>query len=1526
MQAHQGRHEFFGFLPQANSKLQAFLQGGWLFLLGLAVHIFPLNVIADDDVDCAEVKIVIEQKLSLERQAFDAHMVIRNGLDDALSDVKVELTFLDQNQQPVVVTTDPDASGAVFFHRIDRMAGLASLNGSSSLAGKTDADIHWLIIPSQGAGGDGAEGRMYYIGAKVTYTLAGETTTVDVTPDYVVVRPQPLLVLDYFLPGDVYADDPMTAEVEPVEPFTLGVRINNIGAGVSAKTTIESSQPKIVENHQGLLIDFRILGGYVGNDMLGKSMLLNFGDIAGQSAKVGRWLMETTLAGRFVEFNASFTHADSLGGAVTSLVKEVRTHRLVHDVLVDLPGHDDVYDFLAESGAGYRVYDSAGQDAEVADASGQAKLATAAGGNLQLVFPASAVLTHVKITDPFAGKKPIARVVRSDGKVLPVNNFWLSKTRNQDLSWSYFLHVFDSHSTGDYLLEFGQGTASSIAGIAYRDANNNGIYDAGELAEGNLGVTLKGLDEHGQNVLQQAYTDPSGEFKFVGLKPGRYQLEAAVTDGLVDGIWVAGSAGGNAQPGLIKDIALSAGAAGTGYLLAKRRPDAGLVTDDFADISIAVQAERSNLRGGESTDVTVTVSNLGEVTARSVLAQIAVPEGLTLQSATAGLGGYAGGAWSVGSLNKGQSASLVLTVKADTITGNKSRTISWPVSVSSSPADPHMANNSALLGMTVQSDKNIDLTQAITAESRVLMLLSCPQEVIAEQETCENAVKQAAETILADRVDQLQLVTTLTDWQVAQRSGLYNVLWLHGGAEKLDEQAIAEIRAAVRRGATVIADGLPGAQGSPFKLNQLAPLWGGRVVEPVTMDGGMVTLTHDSTAHSVTGALYGLQLEGAHEMATTASTPVMVSATWGHGQSWLMGFDLLAAIQGSSATFWSAFAEQQLTAFTPETRTEPALAGSSLLFTTTAHNLAAPGEAPEDIQMRMQWSEGVKHSQVSPVALRDEDRLLEWAWTLAPAAETVGTVRLTLPQTSTSAQVQTTLLDGEGGTLDMITRSIVVLGLDTVVGQVDSALSALDSADAATGDVIQQIRHSVVEAKTAQVQGDWDKVLSELAIVQDGLDALALVPHSLSVDELRLDVARWIGLAQQHWVKGGTGGASQPVQLELVSGDGQSTSVATPFADPLQVRVTDQQGQPVSGVAVRFVAPASGAGGLFTGEAGHHIEVLTDNQGLASVTMTANTEVGVYSVTAEVNGLVPVRFSLGNSSAQGSESPVKVLLVSGGGQIAKLNTAFDAPVVVQVLSATDQPVLGVSVQFKMPDTGASASFTGGQDSARVITDSNGTARSPVFVANAHQGSFQLDIIVNGVARPLQVTLRNELATVDPGKQFVGTTATGTGAVQASVSGGGDTCRFNPDETRMIVPGSLWTPLQKFLLPHGLFDFELVGCEPGGEVTITTVWPDLRGVTGYMKYGKTPFSQGKEVWYPPKGLRINLARKSVTYTIRDGGLGDDDLTVNGVIRDPGGPSVARAGDIKAVPMLDRWALMLLVLLLGLVALRYTKVSA
>lgn len=1601
----------------------------WLALFVLVAGWLFAPVSHGQEADCAEVKIVIEQKLSLERQAFDAHMVIRNGLDGALSNVKVELVFQDQDQQPVTATADPNATGATFFQRIDRMTGIGSLDGGS-LAGKTHADIHWLIIPSQGAGGDTANGRMYYIGARLTYTLNGETTTVDVTPDYVVVRPQPLLVLDYFLPTDVQADDAMTPEVEPVEPFTLGVRVANVGAGVSAKTTIESAQPKIVENRQGLLIDFRILGGYVGNDMRGKSLLLDFGDIPGQRAKVGRWIMETTLAGRFTEFEASFSHADSLGGAVTSLLKEVRTHKLVHDVLVDLAGHDDVYDFLAEFGSGYRVYDSHGGDADVADVSRQARLSQVSGGRLRLSFPATTNLIHAKLPDPLGGARPIARVVRSDGKVLPAQNFWLSKSRNADLSWSHFLHIFDSNSTGDYILEFGQGTSGSLAGNAWRDSNANGVRDAGEPPEGNLGIVLKGVDANGQNVLRQGHTDPAGAFRFTGLAPGRYQLEAAVLDGWIDGAWMAGSAGGVAQPGLIKDIVLTAGASATGYLIAKRRPDAGQNTGHQADVSIAIQASQSQLRGGETARVTVTVRNAGEAAAQGVTAQVTVPEGLTLQNASASLGSHAGGAWTLGGLSKGQSATLALDIKAKDVAGSRDQAIAWPVNVSAGTADPQAGNNSALLGLTVLADKTrtVEMSQALPAQARVLMLLSCPQADAAAQPDCEAQAARRAQAVVAGAVRQLHTVTALAAWQAAQRSGAYNVLWLHGGADKLDAQALAEIRAAVRRGATLVADGPPGAAGGEYRLNQLADVLGARLLAPIA-DGGAqpaVQFPNEPVTQAVAGALHGLQAQAAQAMAVAAGTdvPVMASATWGHGQAWTMGFDLLASAQGPAAAFWQAHAGQQLQALAPVSRADPALAGERLPFRAVVRSNAPDGSAPQDLGVHVQLPAGMRHDEADPAPVRSEAQRVEWAWRLAPAQSASGELRLTMPSSSGTVQVQTTLDNGAGEVLDVQNLPIAVVGLDVLTPRVGQALAALNSATPETQALMEQARAAAAQAKAAQQRDDWAAALAALAQTQGHLDTLAAAPHGLSIDVLRLDLARWMGVAQQHWQPAAV---PQPARLVVVAGADQSAAISTAFGQALQVRAEDDQGQAVAGVSVRFTAPATGASAHFAGHA-QSVLVKTDAQGLASSgALTANDTVGSYAVTAQADGLAPVSFALTNR-ASAADTPATLRMVSGTAQTAQVGTAFGAPMVVQVLGASGQPLPdvavrfafaaqgqgasarfangqasasvrtnargeavspafsanqtagmhqasasvaglsgsvrftlfnsqsapelalqsvdgltqsapvntaygqrmivqvrdaqgqpkpGVPVLFSLPASGPSASFGGGQLTARVISAHDGTAASPPFVANGQQGSFRAVIVAEGAAQPLQASLTN-LAPSGSGRQFQGTTATGTGTVTATLSGGGATCVFNPAATRMVPPEGIWTPLQKFLLPHGLFDFELVGCEPGGEVTISTTWPNLRGITGYMKHGQHPWSGGRTIWYPPKGLKIE--GNTVTFTIRDGDWGDDDLTVNGVIRDPGGPVIGGSGDVQAIPTLSQWALMLLAALLAGTALR------
>jgi hypothetical protein len=254
-------------------------------LLMLALCLQIPNGLAQDSL-CAEVKIEIKQKVSLERQAFDAVMKINNGLDgSSLTNIGVNLVFQDANGSPVVATTDANNTTASFFLRLDSVDGVGAVDGTGVVAPKTSGIIKWLIIPAPGAGGLLPSGRTYRIGGDLTYTLEGETKTIAVSPETITVRPQPLLNLDYFLAGDVYGDDPFTAQTEPPVPFTLGVRVKNSGGGAANKLKIETAQPKIIDNQQGLAIAFQIINGYV-NDVVG--------DIAPQSSKVGRWDMTTS--------------------------------------------------------------------------------------------------------------------------------------------------------------------------------------------------------------------------------------------------------------------------------------------------------------------------------------------------------------------------------------------------------------------------------------------------------------------------------------------------------------------------------------------------------------------------------------------------------------------------------------------------------------------------------------------------------------------------------------------------------------------------------------------------------------------------------------------------------------------------------------------------------------------------------------------------------------------------------------------------------------------------------------------------------------------------------------------------------------------------------------------------------------------------------------------------------------------------------------------------------------------------------
>ncbi|MCU7905840.1 MAG: PASTA domain-containing protein [Candidatus Thiodiazotropha sp. (ex Epidulcina cf. delphinae)] len=419
---------------------------------------------------CAQVRIEIKQELTLERQAFDAMMRINNGLDTLpIDNVNVSIVFEDEAGNSVLASSDPDHTGARFFIRIDRMDNISDVSGYGSVAPATSAEIHWLIIPAPGAADNQPAGKLYYVGATLDYTLGGEPESITVTPDFITVKPLPRLSLDYFLTRQVNADDPLTSAIEPIEPYTLGVRVQNNGQAAASNLKIESAQPKIIENEQGLLIGFEIIGSSVDDRPVAPTLLTDFGAVPGNSAKVGRWVMTSTLSGEFVDFSATFTHADELGGALTSIMEGVQTHRLVRDVRVDLPGRDNVRDFLAQDGDILRVYESDGPDTEVTDRSPQAgfTLHNQSGSLMtyDLAFPATNGFAHVKLADPHNGRKVITRVVRSDGKSIPLDNAWTSKTRNRNttpMSWERHINLFDADTTGVYSVQMDDSVTGPV--------------------------------------------------------------------------------------------------------------------------------------------------------------------------------------------------------------------------------------------------------------------------------------------------------------------------------------------------------------------------------------------------------------------------------------------------------------------------------------------------------------------------------------------------------------------------------------------------------------------------------------------------------------------------------------------------------------------------------------------------------------------------------------------------------------------------------------------------------------------------------------------------------------------------------------------------------------------------------------------------------------------------------------------------------------------------------------------------------
>lgn len=690
-------------LSHAADYLRLVAQGGPLnkkivcAFLGMLAVLAPAAASAQAAV-CAEVRIEIPQSVSLERQAFNAKLGIDNGTDLELTNFLVNVEFLDESGNAVVGTSDPDNTDAAFFLRLDDTPGLSGgVDGAGVIAAQSQAEANWLIIPAAGTGGFTAAGRIYYVGATISYVQGGEPKTVSVVPDTITVEPQPLLALDYFLPSDVYADDPFTPIVEPPEPFTLGVRIKNTGAGVARQMRIDSAQPAIVDNQQGLLIGFNIDGSFVQNQPAQPTLLLNFGDIDSAASKVGRWVMTTTLTGQFSEFTADYTHDDVLGGALTSLIETVTPHELVKDVLVDLNNRDAVRDFLALDIDTYRTYESEGVDTVVIDRSAETTYEIQPDFQYLLTFTPSILQAYARVADQSRGSLRIAGATRvSDGSTLPIENVWLSKSRQgSGTGFDYYFNLFDARGGGSYLIAFENVASASLSGTVYRDLNDNGLREESEPGIAACEVQMLG-SVGGIPIDQVVTTNASGDYSFTELQSSTYSLVVGAMPGLEDGMHAVGNGGGTILPASITDVSVLAGEGVDGYLFAKTSTS----PTPHADTSVVLSTLTPSVTVNEEVTVRMLVKNNGPDTSQGTL-DFTVESGLTIVSVAAGQGTVNAGLWDFGSLAVQQESTLTMVVQA-----TQSGTFLISATLSAG-ADPDSSNNSD--GLNISASTTGDL-------------------------------------------------------------------------------------------------------------------------------------------------------------------------------------------------------------------------------------------------------------------------------------------------------------------------------------------------------------------------------------------------------------------------------------------------------------------------------------------------------------------------------------------------------------------------------------------------------------------------------------------------------------------------------------------------------------------------------------------------------------------------------------------------------------------------------------------------
>lgn len=480
---------------------------------------------------CSTISLSIKQSMVMTRQAFRGTLTVNNGSETgAMKDVKMNLEVRDMDGKLMTsheFQINPES--------LNGFTGELDFNSGWTLDAKGTGVATILFIPTKYAAP--SEPKDYSFGGTFSYTdpTTGLYVTRELNPVTLTVKPSPELDLDYFLQRDVFGDDPLTEEVEPMQPAEFALLINNKGYGDATNVRMVTQQPQIIDNEKGLLIDFELLSSQVnGSDKtlaFGQSIANDFGTIDAQSQAYAQWWLQSSLLGHFTEYSVKANHVTSYGNEDLSLLDQVNIHELIHGFTPTSGGRgflvNDIVD-AADMPDGIYFTDATQESVSIAT---NFTITQQGDDYLLTIMPTQTGWNYGSLIDPTNGGQQIKSITRmSDGVEIPLDNVWRTDRTlrdGKDPIAENRLHfvcniLSDSES---YLLSFTPREEVSnvvIGHVAAQSENGQPVVDAT--------VTLYSGD-----VIYTTTTDGAGNFTFNVDDTSLDYVMTCTAEGFIDG-------------------------------------------------------------------------------------------------------------------------------------------------------------------------------------------------------------------------------------------------------------------------------------------------------------------------------------------------------------------------------------------------------------------------------------------------------------------------------------------------------------------------------------------------------------------------------------------------------------------------------------------------------------------------------------------------------------------------------------------------------------------------------------------------------------------------------------------------------------------------------------------------------------------------------------------------------------------------------------------------------------------------------